>query len=286
MRPRDDSVSAHEGAVGVVVGYDGSSSAERALQWAAVEAFRRRRPLTVLYANDWFCASAGMLAASPSLINDASAVARAIAEEGAVRAREVALVDVRLQMQLSDPTTTLLTASRTADLLVMGCRGRGPVAAAFLGSTTFSVTARASCPVVVVRGTGERVPAPADRWSSGSTLPRLRRTPCPTPPALPLEPGRAYGWWEPGTHPGLAAARPAAHRTANGPTLTLTAQQPTQRLAQLGRRHWTPSLISRWRRWSSPELRAPHWPRPPRKRASWSWARAGEAACRDCSSGR
>src|SRR5690242_2610405 len=37
----------------IVVGYDGSRQAERALEWAATEAGRRGRPLTVLYVIDY-----------------------------------------------------------------------------------------------------------------------------------------------------------------------------------------------------------------------------------------
>ncbi len=45
----------------------------------------------------------------------------------------------------------LLAAAQEADLLVVGNRGRGNLAAALLGSTSAKVADEAPCPVVVVR---------------------------------------------------------------------------------------------------------------------------------------
>jgi nucleotide-binding universal stress UspA family protein len=50
------------------------------------------------------------------------------------------------------PGSVLVQESQTADLVVVGHRGRGSVAGAFLGSAAQQVTAHAACPVLVVRG--------------------------------------------------------------------------------------------------------------------------------------
>ena len=53
------------------------------------------------------------------------------------------------------PAEALLAAARDADLLVVGNRGRGNIAAALLGSTSAKVADEAACPVVVVRAQTE-----------------------------------------------------------------------------------------------------------------------------------
>jgi nucleotide-binding universal stress UspA family protein len=59
----------------------------------------------------------------------------------AVRGRPVA----------DEPGAAIVDASATADLVVMGARGRGWVRGLLMGSVSSYVTARAQCPVVVVR---------------------------------------------------------------------------------------------------------------------------------------
>ena len=49
----------------------------------------------------------------------------------------------------------LVAAAADADLLVVGNRGRGNLAAALLGSTSAKVADEAPCPVVVVRAQPE-----------------------------------------------------------------------------------------------------------------------------------
>ena len=49
------------------------------------------------------------------------------------------------------PAEALIAAAADADLLVVGNRGRGNLAAALLGSTSAKVADQAPCPVVVVR---------------------------------------------------------------------------------------------------------------------------------------
>lgn len=148
-------------ARGVVVGYDGSPGSAPALAWAAAEAGRRGSPLTVLHANDFYGTGATLLGAAGMLEEEAQEQSLAVARQGTSQARTVAdRLDVRPVSRLVDATTALVQASRTADLLVVGNRGRGALAGAVLGSVAFSVTAGARCPVVVVRGDAERHPGP------------------------------------------------------------------------------------------------------------------------------
>lgn len=57
-----------------------------------------------------------------------------------------------LQVMLGDPVESLRAVSRdeATELVVLGSRGRGPVASAVLGSVSSGVASGASCPVLVV----------------------------------------------------------------------------------------------------------------------------------------
>jgi nucleotide-binding universal stress UspA family protein len=57
---------------------------------------------------------------------------------------------------LGSPAGQLVDASRDADLIVLGSRGRGRLRAGLLGSTSYAVTAHARCPVVIVRAGAEQ----------------------------------------------------------------------------------------------------------------------------------
>src|SRR3954447_20728466 len=56
------------------------------------------------------------------------------------------------------PAEDLVAQSRTADLLVLGHRGRGAVASAILGSVGLSCVLHARCPVTIVRPTEHSTP--------------------------------------------------------------------------------------------------------------------------------
>jgi nucleotide-binding universal stress UspA family protein len=60
-------------------------------------------------------------------------------------------VDVETRVELVDPRTLLIELSADAHLLVLGSRGRGPVASHLLGSVGVSVVRHSACPVVVHR---------------------------------------------------------------------------------------------------------------------------------------
>lgn len=134
---------------GVVVGADGSENGFAALRWAANTAAAYELPLTVLYARPDAAAQPTLIAQPDGVLGEAVVVARAEQPELEIRA-----------LQMPDaPVMSLLAASETADVLVLGSRGVEGFRGLLLGSTTMHVAPYAQCPVVVVHsGTEGGVP--------------------------------------------------------------------------------------------------------------------------------
>ncbi|MBW4706138.1 MULTISPECIES: universal stress protein [unclassified Micromonospora] len=138
----------------VVVGVDGSRSALDAVRVAAREAADRHRPLRVVHAFIWplFGIPLGPGPAGPPQAGLRHEAERIIAD-AVTEARKVA-PDLVVTGWLSDgaPTPVLLREAQDAALLVLGTRGLGGFAGLLIGSTAVQVSARADCPVLVVRG--------------------------------------------------------------------------------------------------------------------------------------
>ncbi|AUH38877.1 universal stress protein [Streptomyces sp. CMB-StM0423] len=127
----------------VVVGFDGSLPAVRALDLAAEEAVLRRAELEIVYALPDTDAAAPVLTAA----------------QDRVRARHPELPTSALP-EAGDPARALLRRGRSAALTVVGCREHGGVAGLLTGSVSRRVIARAHGPVLVARG-GRRGRRPA-----------------------------------------------------------------------------------------------------------------------------
>lgn len=134
----------------VVVGFDGSAHAAPALAWAASEAARRRAPLVVVTAAE---VVGGDFAPSVDVEKATQEWVDATAREGVDRAVELTPeVQAVPEGHLGHPVDVLAEASQDAALVVVGSRGHGSFTGALLGSVAFALTAKAACPVVVVRG--------------------------------------------------------------------------------------------------------------------------------------
>jgi nucleotide-binding universal stress UspA family protein len=79
--------------------------------------------------------------------------ARQLALEGIVAAARAAGATSEELLWEGDPGETIVEAARaeSADLIVVGTHGRGPVGRLFLGSVSDHVVRHARCPVTVVR---------------------------------------------------------------------------------------------------------------------------------------
>lgn len=132
----------------IVVGVDGSPSADEALRFALREA--SLRDATVKAVLVWSLpvvdVPSGML---PSLYEDMQRDAEAVLEEAVARAGGAAAPVERVTLE-GPPARMLLEAAKGADLLVVGTRGRGGFKGLLLGSVSQQCLHHAPCPVVVV----------------------------------------------------------------------------------------------------------------------------------------
>ena len=135
----------------VVVGYDGSESADHAVAWAAAEALSRGRGLVLVHAVLPPVTTGGLGVGLPptlDLVEQLQSQSRAQLETVAAA---LTAVDSTCVVGVGAPSAVLLEASESADLIVIGSRGRGGFTGLLLGSVGAQVAAHAECPVVVIR---------------------------------------------------------------------------------------------------------------------------------------
>jgi nucleotide-binding universal stress UspA family protein len=144
----------------IVVGIDGSPSSDEAFAWAVDQAALEQRPLTIVHtAEPMSVAGGGFMVPAVGidyavLMEESRAAARELLSSSTAQAlaSHPGLV-VHEVLTDSDTRSTLLDLGRAAAMIVVGSRGRGPVASLLLGSISVSVSKHASCPVVVHRPT-------------------------------------------------------------------------------------------------------------------------------------
>ena len=134
----------------IVVGIDGSDTSLEALRWAITEARRRGDRVEVLHCwhIPYYGDVSGMMPvpgnvmeeASQAILADALAAVAADADGVAISGRAVQ----------GAAAHTLIEASATADLVVVGRRGHGGFVGLLMGSVATQVAGHAACPVVVV----------------------------------------------------------------------------------------------------------------------------------------
>lgn len=131
----------------IVVGVDGSRHSAAALRWSLDQAQGRSGMVTALFA--WqvpFVSLPGAFdrgeleeAYREFLINTVSEV------------EPSPKVPLDTVLAEGDPVEALVEASKDADMLVLGIRGRSPVAGLMLGSVSQMCAASATCPVVLIK---------------------------------------------------------------------------------------------------------------------------------------
>lgn len=137
----------------IVVGVDGSPEAHHALAWAVGEATRRRASLSLVHA--W---------SPPAPVSEIVAMTAPFDEEvfgkladevlddalATIAATSSSLPHVEASAVRGYPSSVLLDRASTADLLVVGSRGRGGIADLVLGSVSHQCVHHATRPVAVI----------------------------------------------------------------------------------------------------------------------------------------
>jgi nucleotide-binding universal stress UspA family protein len=148
----------------MIVGYDGSAQSAAGVAWAAGEAARRGKRLSVLYVVDYgrFAVAGGGSVGTSWAAYLADEPSKRLVDEGVDLARRAAPeVQATGEVVVGRPVGALIEASATADLLVVGARGLSELSNLAIGSVAASLAAHAHCPVVIVRGDGKVHPGPA-----------------------------------------------------------------------------------------------------------------------------
>lgn len=134
----------------IVVGVSGSGLDGPVLDLAIDQAARRGLPLQVVHAYQPPVYGGMPAPLAPETILDLRHTAEQIAQRALDRAGRVGEVALELVVVEADPTSALLAHAETASLLVVGCRGAGPLSRGLLGSVSAGCLHHAAVPVMVV----------------------------------------------------------------------------------------------------------------------------------------
>ncbi|TFB68568.1 universal stress protein [Cryobacterium sp. Hz9] len=131
----------------ILVGVDGSSNSDRALEWATVEANIRNWPLRLVSTFSPAFVADPIVGASYALA--ARQEAQTVLDHATKRA-EAQSVRTETHVECGDATKVLIEHSETTKLAVVGKRGRGGFVGRLLGSVSSGLAAHSHCPTVVV----------------------------------------------------------------------------------------------------------------------------------------
>ncbi|RBQ15832.1 universal stress protein [Spongiactinospora rosea] len=138
----------------IIVGVDGSGPSLQAASWAGAEAALHGAPLRILHAALRWSYDVPLVPQPAGWDADARSGAAEMLRQATLRARAGRpRLDVTAEIVDGGAADALVAATEEARLLVVGNRGRGGFTELLLGSVSRTVTARASCPVAVVRWT-------------------------------------------------------------------------------------------------------------------------------------
>ncbi|WP_436535757.1 universal stress protein [Actinoplanes sp. HUAS TT8] len=134
----------------IVVGTDGTETSGAAVEWAAREAQRRGLTLRIVHAFDWDWRDS-RFEVGTEFVDLARQQADAVMAAAVERVHRVAPgLAIQTFALIGHAVPRLLESARTAQLLVLGGRGRGGFTGMLLGSTSQRLALHASCPVVVI----------------------------------------------------------------------------------------------------------------------------------------
>jgi len=151
---------------GIIVGVDGSSAAKVAVDWAARDAAMRKVPLAVVTVLDPPAGHTFPKNPIPleyvrwqedegrTVLNDALKTV----EDSA---KLLGPINVSGELMTGLAVPTLVELSKDAEMVVVGCRGRGALARTLLGSVSTGLVHHAHCPVAVIHSEDPLMPHPS-----------------------------------------------------------------------------------------------------------------------------
>ena len=151
---------------GIIVGVDGSSAAKVAVDWAARDAAMRKVPLAVVTVLDPPAGHTFPKNPIPleyvrwqedegrTVLNDALKTV----EDSA---KQLGPINVRGELMTGLAVPILGELSKDAEMVVVGCRGRGALARTLLGSVSTGLVHYAHCPVAVIHNEDPLTPHPS-----------------------------------------------------------------------------------------------------------------------------
>lgn len=135
----------------IVVGTDGSAASISAVAWAAGEAAVHGASLEVVHT--WSIPAIGDPVSMMPIqlpLDVMEREAQTVCDAAVAAARAAGAVSVSGTVHRGSAAEHLVAASKSADLVVVGSRGRGGFVGLLLGSVAQQVASHAACPVVVV----------------------------------------------------------------------------------------------------------------------------------------
>ncbi|MDR3661385.1 MAG: universal stress protein [Mycobacterium sp.] len=143
---------------GIVVGVDGSPASDAAVWWAGREAAMRAAALHIVHVLSaaevaWPATPApvGLVGWQQEQARTIVADAITIAEDGI---GQQGAVQISSEVVFSRIVPALVEMAEHAQMIVVGCRGRGAFERRLLGSVSFGLAHHARCPVAVVHDEG------------------------------------------------------------------------------------------------------------------------------------
>lgn len=137
----------------IVVGYDGSSSSQHALEWALDTARGRHTSVCITHAIrpyvDPWPAFGGYAMPNPA---ELTTTAERTVASGLAKAHKLAPdVEVTSRIASGNESQILMGDTGDTEMIVVGSRGLSGFGELLLGSTGVTLAAHATCPVVIVR---------------------------------------------------------------------------------------------------------------------------------------
>ncbi|NUT18868.1 MAG: universal stress protein [Hamadaea sp.] len=138
----------------IVVGYDGSAYADRALRWAADESLRTGDPVRLVHV---LPPPYDPAAWQVELIDPATRMVELARAETVERSPRLSIT---AEVIVGDPITVLRELSAESGLIVLGSRGLGGFTGMLAGSVAVAVATHAACSVVLIRRLPEGLSLP------------------------------------------------------------------------------------------------------------------------------